>query len=340
MADASTTLPDINRQWLINGNPRGRALSLDDFKRHEAPMQPLADGEVRVRVETLSFDPSQKGQMENVSGYASGNDIGNVMTSGGLGEVVESRHATVKVGDKVSARVGWQEYAVLPGAAVQVLPNDEFLTARLGPLGGTGLTAYFGFFRVGRPEPGDTVVVSGAAGAVGSIVGQLAKIMGCRTVGIAGGAEKCAWLVDELGYDAAVDYKNDNVKAQLRELCPNGIDVFFDNVGGAILNDALACIAAHARVVICGGISRYEQSSLPPGPPNYFNIVFRQATMEGFLLTGYEQDYPLAQQRIMDWIKAGKIVYREDTQEGFDNIPATLLRLFSGANFGKQLLKL
>ena len=340
MTQASPSLPDTNRQWLIDGNPRGRALVEDDFKRFDAPMQPLADGEVRVRVEFLSFDPSQKGQMENVSGYASGNDIGNVMTSGGLGEVVESRHVKVNVGDKVSGRVGWQEYAVLPGAAVQVVPNDEFLTARLGPLGGTGLTAYFGFFRVGRPEPGDTVVVSGAAGAVGSIVGQLAKVMGCRTVGIAGGAEKCAWLVDELGYDAAVDYKNDNVKRQLRELCPNGIDVFFDNVGGPILNDALACIAAHARVVICGGISRYEESSLPPGPPNYFNIVFRQATMEGFLLTGYEKDYPVAQQRIMDWIKAGKIVYREDIQEGFDNIPATLLRLFSGANFGKQLLKL
>ena len=340
MANATVNLPDVNRQWLIDGNPRGRALQLQDFKQHQQEMRALVEGEVRVKVEYLSFDPSQKGQMENVSGYASGNEIGNVMTSGGIGEVVESRHAKVKVGDKVSGRVGWQEYAVLPGSALQVLPDDEFLTARLGPLGGTGLTAYFGLFRVGRPEPGDTVVVSGAAGAVGSIVGQLANIMGCRTVGIAGGPDKCAWLVDEVGYDAAVDYKNDNIKAQLRELCPGGINVFFDNVGGPILNDALACIAPHARVVICGGISRYEQESLPPGPPNYFNIVFRQATMEGFLLTGYEKEYPLAQERMLAWIKAGQIVYKEDVQEGFENIPATLLRLFTGQNFGKQLLKL
>lgn len=340
MANTTLNLPSVNRQWLINGNPRGRALNDTDFKLNEADMAPLAEGEVRVRVEYLSFDPSQKGQLENVSGYASGNSVGDVMTAGGIGEVVESRHAKVKVGDKVSGRLGWQEYAVLPGAAVQIVPDDKFLSARLGPLGGTGLTAYFGFFRVGRPEPGDTVVVSGAAGAVGSIVGQLANIMGCRTVGIAGGADKCAWLVDELGYDAAVDYKNDNVKAKLRELCPDGIDVFFDNVGGPILNDALACIAKHARVVICGGISRYEQESLPPGPPNYFNIVFREATMEGFLLTSYDKEFPLAQARIMQWIDSGQIAYKEDVQQGFENIPATLLRLFTGANFGKQLLRL
>ncbi len=340
MADATSNLPAVNRQWLINGNPRGRALEVSDFKQQEVALTPLADGEIRVRVEYLSFDPSQKGQMENVSGYASGNELGDIMNASGIGEVVESRHARINVGDKVLGRLGWQEFAVMPAAAAQVVPNDTFLTARLGPLGGTGLTAYFGLFRIGRPEPGDTVVVSGAAGAVGSIVGQMAKIMGCRTVGIAGGAEKCAWLVEELGYDAAVDYKNERVKSQLRELCPDGIDVFFDNVGGSILNDALACIANHARVVVCGGIARYEQASLPPGPANYFNIVFRQATMQGFLLTAYEKEFAHAQQRIMRWIDGGQVVFKEDVQHGFENIPATLLRLFSGANFGKQLLKL
>jgi NADPH-dependent curcumin reductase CurA len=236
--------------------------------------------------------------------------------------------------------VGWQEYATLPGKALEVIPDDEFLTARLGPLGGTGLTAYFGLLRIGRPEPGDTVVVSGAAGAVGSVVGQIAKIMGCRTVGIAGGPEKCTWLVDEVGYDAAIDYKNDNVKSRLKATCPDGIDVFFDNVGGPVLNDALARIAPFARVVICGGISRYEQSTLPAGPANYFNIVFRQAKMEGFLLTGYERDYPLARQRIMNWMASGQIVHKEDIQNGFEQIPQTLLRLFNGQNFGKQLLRM
>ncbi len=340
MSAANLSLPASQRQWLINGNPRGRALSVDDFALHQAPLAPLADGEVRMRVEYLSFDPSQKGQMENVSGYASGNDLGSVMPAGGVGEVVESRNAGVAVGSKVAGRPGWQEYAVLPRGAAQVLPDDGLLTAYLGPLGGTGLTAYFGLLRIGRPEPGDTVVVSGAAGAVGSIVGQIAKLMGCRTVGIAGGADKCAWLVDELGFDAAIDYKNDNVKAALRSLCADGIDVFFDNVGGPVLNDALACIAHGARVVVCGGISRYEQASLPPGPPNYFNIVFREATMQGFLLTRFEKEFPQARVRLRGWLESGAIAHREDIQQGFENIPQTLLRLFNGANFGKQLLRL
>ena len=223
---------------------------------------------------------------------------------------------------------------------MEALPDDDLLTAHLGPMGGTGLTAYFGLLRIGRPEPGDTIVVSGAAGAVGSMVVQIGRILGARVIGIAGGPEKRAWLVDELGCDGAIDYKSENIKRRLTELCPGGINVFFDNVGGEALNTALARIARHARIVICGGISRYEQETLPPGPANYFNIVFRQAIIEGFLLSGYENEYGVARRRIIEWIRAGEIVYREDIQHGFDNIPATLLRLFSGRNFGKQLLKL
>ena len=330
----------INRQWLINGNPRGRALALTDFKAHEAAMQPLAAGQVRVRSEYLSFDPSQKGQMENIRGYTSGAEVGKVMSARGIGEVIESRHPGIEVGAKVMGAVDWQEYASLDGAAVEVLPDDELLTANLGPLGGTGLTAYFGLLRIGRPEPGDTIVVSGAAGAVGSMVVQIARILGGRVIGIAGGPEKCAWLVDELGCAAAIDYRSENIKRRLTELCPGGIDVFFDNVGGEALNAALARIANRARVVICGGISRYSEETLPPGPANYFNIVFRQAIIEGFLLSGYEKEYGVARRRITDWIRAGDIVYKEDMQRGFENIPSTLLRLFSGKNFGKQLLQL
>ena len=330
----------INRQWLINGNPRGRALALSDFKAHEAAMQPLAAGQVRVRSEYLSFDPSQKGQMENIRGYTSGAEVGNVMSARGIGEVIESRHAGIEVGAKVMGAVDWQEYASLDGAAVEVLPDDDLLTANLGPLGGTGLTAYFGLLRIGRPEPGDTIVVSGAAGAVGSMVVQIARILGGRVIGIAGGPEKCAWLVDELGCAAAIDYKSENIKRRLTELCPGGINVFFDNVGGEALNAVLARIANRARVVICGGISRYSEETLPPGPANYFNIVFRQATIEGFLLSGYEREYGAARQRITDWIRTGQVVYKEDIQHGFENIPSTLLRLFSGRNFGKQLLQL
>ena len=329
-----------NRQWLINGNPRGRALSLSDFKAHEAGIEPLAEGQVRVRVETLSFDPSQKGQMENIAGYTSGAEVGNVMSARGIGEVVESRNARIAEGEKVIGAVGWQEYASLDGAAVEVLPDDDLLTAHLGPLGGTGLTAYFGLLRIGRPEPGDNILVSGAAGAVGSMVVQIARILGARVIGIAGGPEKCAWLEGELGCAAAIDYKSGNIKRRITELCPGGINVFFDNVGGDALNAALARIANRARVVICGGISRYSQETLPPGPANYFNIVFRQAIIEGFLLSGYEREYGAARQRITEWMRAGKIVHKEDVQHGFENIPATLLRLFSGKNFGKQLLRL
>jgi NADPH-dependent curcumin reductase CurA len=333
-------MSDSNRQWLINGNPRGRALQTSDFLENEAVLKPLEAGQVRIRTEYLSFDPSQKGQLESIAGYSRGHGVGDVMPARGIGEVVESRSESVAIGSKVAGMLGWQELATLPDGGVEVLPDDGLLTAWLGPLGGTGLTAYFGLLRVGRPEPGDTVLVSGAAGAVGSMVGQIARLGGCHTVGIAGGPEKCAWLVEQVGYEAAIDYRNERIKARIRELCPGGVNVFFDNVGEDALNDALACIAPFARVVICGGISRYEQDTLPPGPANYFNIVFRQATMQGFLLNAYEPEFRMARERITEWIRTGQIVYREDIQEGFENIPATLQRLFTGANFGKQLLKL
>ena len=329
-----------NRQWLINDNPRGRALALSDFKAHTALLSPLKEGEIRIQTQWLGFDPSQKGQLENVAGYASGNDVGNVMPARGIGEVVESKAPEVAVGSKVMGPLGWQEFATLPARQVEELPDDALLTAHLGPLGGTGLTAYFGLLRIGQPEPGDRVVVTGAAGAVGSIVGQIAKLMGCYTVGVAGGPAKCQWLMDEVGYDAAIDYKNEQPKARLKELVPQGINVFFDNVGGPVLNDALARIATHARIVICGGISRYQQETLPAGPANYFNMVFRQARMEGFLLTAYQAEFDMARERLAGWLQDGHIVYKEDIQQGFDNIPHTLMRLFTGENFGKQLLKL
>ncbi len=328
-----------NQQWLIDGNPRGRALELTDFKRHEAELQPLGEGEVRVKVECLSFEPSQKGQLEVIAGYSAGGTMGEVMGARGIGEVVESRHPDFSEGAKVLGALGWQEYATVAGKALQILENDRFLTAYLGPLGAQGLTAYFGLLRIGQPEAGDTVMVSGAAGAVGSVVGQIAKISGCKTIGTAGGAEKCAWI-QEIGFDHAIDYKSESVKARLKEVAFGGVNVFFDNVGGPVLNDVMARIANHARVVICGGISRYEQETLPAGPANYFNVVFRQAKMEGFLLRGYEQDYPEALARIKGWMESGELIYREDVQQGFENIPATLKRLFSGANIGKQILKL
>jgi NADPH-dependent curcumin reductase CurA len=328
-----------NQQWLIDGQPRGRALRESDFKLQTVELEPLEADRARIRVEVLSFDPSMKGQMENI-GYAAATSQGDVMGASGIGEVVESNDPRLKVGDKVLGRLGWQEFVSVRARDVQTIPDDDLLTARLGPVGTTGLTAYFGLFRHGRPQPGDTLVVSGAAGATGSIVGQLGRLAGCRVIGIAGGQEKCSWLVDELRYDAAIDYKNEPVKVRLKELCPDGVDVFFDNVGGSILNDVLARIALNARIVVCGGISRYEAEDLPPGPANYMNLVFQRATMAGFLLTDYAAEFPRAQARLESWIRSGEILHKEDVQKGFENIPATLLRLFSGKNFGKQLLRI
>ena len=329
-----------NRQWLVDASPRGRALELTDFKYNEETMMPLGKGEVRVKVEVLSFEPSQKGQIEVIAGYSSGAAIGNVMGARGVGEVMESSDSRFSAGDKVLGPLGWQEFATLQGDSLQALSDDRFLTAHLGPLGAQGLTAYFGLLRIGQPEPGDTVVVSGAAGAVGSVAGQIARINGCKVIGTAGGPDKCGAIINEFGFDAAIDYKNENVKAALKEHCVGGVDVFFDNVGGPVLNDVLSRIASRARVVICGGISRYEQESLPAGPANYFNVVFRQARIEGFLLSGYEKEYPVALDRLKGWIESGDLIYKEDIQQGFDNIPATLKRLFIGANFGKQLLRM
>ncbi|MEM9669108.1 MAG: NADP-dependent oxidoreductase [Pseudomonadota bacterium] len=329
-----------NRQWLINDRPNGRPLKDGDFKYVETDATEPGPGEVLVKVEYLGFDPAQKGWMENIANYVAPTEIGEVMRGSGIGEVVASNDPKFTVGDKVQGMLRWQDYACLPGSELNKVPNDELLTANLGALGTTGMTAYFGLLKHGRPQPGDTVLVSGAAGATGSMVGQIAKISGCRTIGIAGGAEKCTWLRDDVGYDSTIDYKNEGVKDKLQELCPGQVNIFYDNVGGEILNYSLANLAMHARVVICGGISRYERGKMPAGPENYFNLIFMRASMSGFIVLDYIPEYPEAQRRMREWIRDGKITYKEDVQEGFDNIPATLNRLFSGQNFGKQILKL
>ena len=329
-----------NRQWLINDRPIGRPLKDSDFKRVETDLAPLESGEVRIKNLYLGFDPALKGWMENLGGYVAPTEIGEVMRGSGVGEVVESQNSMFVIGEKVTGMLCWQDYASLPGADLKKVLDDEFLTANLGILGTTGMTAYFGLLKHGRPLPGDTVLVSGAAGATGSIVGQIAKLNGCRTIGIAGGEDKCRWLTDEIGYDAAIDYKNENTAERLKALCDQSVNVFFDNVGGKILDDGLMHIDMNARIVICGGISRYAVGQMPSGPANYFNLVFKRATMSGFIVLDYLNEYGLAKKRMREWMRAGKITYKEDIQHGFDNIPQTLMRLFVGKNFGKQILKL
>lgn len=329
-----------SRQWLLNGHPRGRGIEDGDFVLAEKEVGAPGDGELLLKTLYLGFDPAQKGWMENIADYVAPMAIGDVMRGSGISEVVESKHAGFAKGDLVMGSTGWTEWHVSNGDGLVKIDTALPPTAMLSVLGTTGVTAYCGLFKVGRPVAGDTVLVSGAAGATGSVVGQLAKIAGCRAVGIAGGEDKCRWLVEEAGYDAAIDYKAGHVRKQIKEHCPGGVNVIFDNVGGAILNDMLGEIATGARVAVCGGISRYESGSLPAGPQNYFNLIFRRGSMAGFIVLDWANEFPEIRKRLEGFVRDGRLNYREDVQAGFENAPATLKRLFSGQNRGKQLLKL
>lgn len=333
-------MSNTNHQWLINGRPNGRPLAEDDFKYVETRVVDPDEGEVLVRNLYLGFDPALKGLMENVGGYAAPTAIGEVMRGSGLGEVVASKAPGLAVGSKVTGMLGWQSYTTISAKELMKVEDDDLLTVNLGVLGDIGMTALFGLFKIGKPFVGDTLVITGAAGATGSVVGQLGKIAGCRVIGVAGGAAKCAWLVDQLGFDAAVDYKAGDVRAQVKAAAPDGVDVLWDNVGGPVFNDLLGELAMHARVVACGGISRYEAGQMPAGPENYFNLIFKRARMEGFIVLDWASEFPWARKRLATWIREGKLHYKEDIQHGLENAPSTLKRLFEGLNFGKQLLKL
>lgn len=331
----------VNRQWLLARRPRGE-VSPEDFRLVEGPIPEPAEGEVLVRNLLLSCDPTQRGWMAGDT-YLPAVKIGEVMRAIAGGEVVASRHPAWKPGDLVQGRFGWQEWALArPGtetAPGPVFPGVPLETA-MSALGLTGLTAYFGLLEVGRPRAGETVVVSGAAGATGSAVGQIAKIHGCRAIGIAGGAEKCRLLTSTFGFDAAIDYKAEDVGARLRELCPKGLDVFFDNVGGATLEAALDNLAMHARVVICGAISRYGDTTLAPGPRNYLNLLVRRSRMEGFLVLDHYSRAGEALAALSGWLREGRLVDRVDVVTGLENAPLALRRLFRGENQGKQLVRI
>jgi NADPH-dependent curcumin reductase CurA len=329
-----------NRQWLLARRPVGM-VSEADFEFREVPLPEVGDGEYLVRNLYISFDPAMRAWMEDRPSYIPPVQIGEVMRASGVGQVVESRHPDFRPGDFVQGLFGWQEWAVggTGLARAEKIPKDVPLTWPLGVLGITGLTAYFGLLDLGKPQPGETVVVSGAAGATGSVAAQIARIQGCRAIGIAGGPAKCGWLTGEAGLDAAIDYKAENVGQRLRELCPDGIDVYFDNVGGPILDAALAHIAPRARIVLCGGISAYNEKEPPPGPRNLLNLVVQRARMEGFIVLDYAPRFAEARAALADWVREGRIVHREDVQEGIENAVRTFLRLFQGKNEGKQLLK-
>jgi NADPH-dependent curcumin reductase CurA len=317
------------------------ALEDDDFELVDAPVPEPADGEALVRTLYLSLDPAIRVWMNGIDTYVPGIHVGDVMRAGGLGEVVQSRNAAYTEGDLVFGMMQWSEYCIARAGpdGMMTLPRQEPITAFLSVLGVTGLTAYFGMFDVAQPKEGETVVVSGAAGAVGSVAGQIGKIIGCRVVGIAGGPEKCAWITDELGFDAWIDYKSEDVAARLRETCPDGIDVFFDNVGGEILDAVLGQINLHARIALCGAISQYDTAELSPGPRNFLNLIPQRGRVEGFILLDYRDRFVDAILQLGQWVQEGRIRYAEDIVDGLENAPAAFRRLFSGENTGKLIVK-
>lgn len=328
----------INHQFRLVNRPVGLPRR-SDWSFTEEPVGQPAEGQFLVEIDLISLDPAMRGWMDDVKSYIAPVGLGEVMRAGAAGRVVASRHPGYAVGEHVTGTFGVQEYALSDGRSVaKVDPRAAPLPVYLSALGVPGLTAYFGLLDVGKPTEGDTVVVSGAAGAVGSLVGQIARIVGCRAVGIAGGAEKCRFIVEELGFDAAVDYKAEDVKRSLRRHCPKGINVYFDNVGGDILDAALTQLARRARVVICGAISQYNNTAPVRGPSNYLSLLVNRASMTGVIVFDYAARYGEAVGAMAGWLREGRLKTREDIVEGLEQFPEALLKLFSGENVGKLIL--
>jgi NADPH-dependent curcumin reductase CurA len=342
MIDLATA---INHQIRLAARPVGLPKD-SDWSFTEEPVAQPADGGVLVRTTHLSLDPAMRGWMNEGKSYIPPVGIGEVMRAGGIGEVVASRNPAFAVGDPVSAGLGVQEYCLIAADQIKRAGLVKIDTRLGGPtqwlnvLGMPGMTGYFGLMDVGQPKAGETLVVSGAAGAVGQTVGQLAKIKGCRVVGIAGGPDKCRWVVEELGFDACIDYKAGSVRDGLKQHCPEGVDIYFDNVGGEILDTVLTRINRKARIVICGAISQYNNTTPVQGPKNYLSLLVNRARMEGIVVFDYADRYGIAIAEMAGYLKDGRMKSKEDVVDGLANFPATLLKLFNGQNFGKLVLRL
>lgn len=329
----------MNKQVILKQRPVGLP-DENTWETIQSEIPTAQEGQVVVKQHYISLDPAMRGWMNEGKSYIPPVQIGDVMRAGSIGEVIESKHPQFKVGDVLSGAGGVQQYAVTDGK--DWYPVDTKLAPMpvyIGTLGMPGMTAYFGILEVGALKEDDIVLVSGAAGAVGSIVGQIAKIKGCTVIGIAGGPEKCKYLKEELGFDGAIDYKNENVYTALKALCPKGIDVYFDNVGGEILDIALASLRMHARIVVCGAISQYNDLQNVYGPKNYLNLLVNRARMEGMVVFDYVKDYQKAAMEMGMWMAQGKLKSKEDIYEGIENFRETFLRLFSGEKLGKLVLK-
>ncbi|HYD43859.1 MAG TPA: NADP-dependent oxidoreductase [Phenylobacterium sp.] len=332
-----------NRRWVLARRPRGR-IKAEDFRRDDTSVPEPSDGEFVVRVTHLSFDPTQRGWITSDT-YLPAVPVGGVVRAAAVGQVVRSRHPGFPVGRMVQGGFGWQDYALTDGQtdlmAVTETPPGSTPEEALGVFGITGMTAYFGLSEIGIPQPGETVLVSAAAGATGSVAVQLAKAAGCKVIGIAGGPEKCAWVAEVAGADACIDYKSQNVWRELARLAPEGLDVVFENVGGEILEAAIMNLAHGGRIIMCGAISVYEADPREQkGVRFLLNLAMKRASIKGFIVLDFEARYPEAIAALQAHIAAGALRSAVDMQEGFENIPATLNRLFDGRNTGKQLLKI
>jgi NADPH-dependent curcumin reductase CurA len=329
----------VNRQLRLAQRPEG-LVDDDTFELHEEPLPELEPGEYRVRIAYLSLDPTNRIWINEGRSYMPPVAIGEVMRGSAIGEVVESKNDDFPVGTPVSGLLGWQEYATCGTRLhAQAVPSGVPLPDLLGVYGGTGVTAYFGMLDVARPVAGDTVVVSGAAGATGSVAGQIARIQGARVVGIAGTDEKCRWLTDDLGFDAAINYRTEDVGRRLDALCPDGVNVFFDNVGGTILDTVLARLAIGARVALCGAISNYNTAGDPTPIRNYMNLVVARARIEGFLVLDYHERFAEAVLQLVEWAGEGRIRWRAHIVDGIDAAPRALNMLFTGENTGKLMVR-
>ena len=330
---------NVNRQWILKTRPDGMPKE-SDLDLIESPIPEPKHGEILVKNLWMSIDPYMRGRLRDGPSYAPPVAIGGVLQGESVGRVMESRLDGFKVGDIVRGHIGWQEYGILGITGAHVVDTSLGpISTSIGVLGMPGLTAYFGLLEVNRPQAGDTIVVSAASGAVGAIVGQLAKIMGCRAVGIAGSDEKVSYIVDELGFDAGINYKTQDVSAAIAESCPNGVDGYFDNVGGEITEAVMPHFNLYARMAICGRISEYNDDVPSMGPRVLRYVHAAQATVEGFLVFRWADRYEEGRSRLAQWVRDGQIKYKEDVVEGFENSAKAFIGQLGGANFGKLLIK-
>ncbi len=331
-------MPETNQQILLDSRPE-KAATADNFRMAETPLEPLQDGQVRVRNHYLSLDPYMRGRMSDRKSYIAPQALNEVMQGATVGEVAESRNPKWQTGDTVLGAFGWQNFGTSDGGGMQKIDTSRVpISAYLGPVGMPGVTAWHGLNRICAPKRGETLVVSAASGAVGSVVGQLAKRLGCRAVGIAGGPEKCGYVKDELGFDACLDYKAGELDAALKQAAPDGVDAYFDNVGGAILDSVMLRMNAHGRIAVCGAIAGYDGTPLTMANPTL--ILISRLLLQGFIVSEHMEEWPGALRELGGLVGDGALKYRESVAEGLANAPEAFLGMLKGRNFGKQLVKL